>query len=133
MKNLIYFSAIISMLACNSSKKATIKNTTTASTQDPITTNTNHYFTVSFISIGTGPDRKAKSKYDQYLIQYEQKNKIKLSYEIIPWGKEGEFNYCFKINELDKKQQEVFIAETKEVLINSTLVRYKENFGLCGF
>jgi len=121
------------MLACNSTKKATAKNLTPSTSNNINAIDTLYRFSVSFISIGAGTDKKARQDYDQYLTQYEQKNKIKLSYKITPWGREGEKDYCFKLNELNKKQQEVFIAETKEVLKNSTLVRYKENFGLCGF
>lgn len=127
MKNLIYFSAVISILACNSTKKATAKNLTPSTSNNINAIDTLYRLSVSFISIGAGTDKKARQDYDQYLIQFEQKNKIKLSYEITPWGREGEKDYCFKLNELNKKQQEVFIAETKEVLKNSTLVRYKEN------
>ena len=127
MKNLIYFSAVISILACNSTKKATAKNLTSSTSNNINAIDTLYRLSVSFISIGAGTDKKARQDYDQYLTQYEQKNKIKLSYKITPWGREGEKDYCFKLNELNKKQQEVFIAETKEVLKNSTLVRYKEN------
>jgi len=127
MKNLIYFSAVISILACNSTKKATVKNLTPSTSNNINEIDTLYRLSVSFISIGAGTDKKARQDYDQYLIQYEQKNKIKLSFKITPWGREGEKDYCFKLNELNKKQQEVFIAETKEVLKNSTLVRYKEN------
>ncbi len=127
MKKLIFLIAIITLFACNSTKKVTDKKTTTSTTQNTITTDTNYRFSVSFISIGAGTDKKAKQQYDHYITEYEQKNKVKLNYEITNWGREGEVDYCFKLVELDKKKQELFIIETKEILKSSSLVRYKEN------
>ena len=95
-------------------------------------TNTSSYrFSVSFISIGSGIDIKAKQQYDQFIKQFGIKNNIELSYEKVLWGKEGECDYCFKLLELDRNQQETFIFETKETLKSSNLIRYKENSN-CG-
>ncbi len=127
MTNVISLFAIITLFACNSTKKVTDKNTTTSTTQNTITTDTNSRFIVSFISIGAGTDKKAKQEYGQYITGYEQKNKVKLNYEKTSWGREGEVDYCFKLTELDKKKQELFIIETKEILKSSSLVRFKEN------
>ena len=52
---------------------------------------------------------------------------MKLNYETTNWGREGEVDYCLKLAELDKKKQELFITEIKEILKNSALVRFKEN------
>lgn len=65
---------------------------------------------VSFISIGAGIDRKAKPQYSKYIIEFAQKNKIKLNCEIVNWGREGEVDYCFELTELDEKQQELFLT-----------------------
>ena len=127
MKNLIFLFAIFAIIGCNSSKNATSKNVTQSNSQNTNKTDTLCRLSVSFISIGSGTDKKAMQEYNQYIIQYEQKNKIKLNYEIIPWGREGENDYCFKLNELNEQQQDQFITETKEILKNSTLVRYSEN------
>ena len=124
MKGLFFFIAIIALFACSSAKKTNDKKTTT---QNIITIDTNYRFSVSFISIGAGTDKKAKQQFDSYITEYQQINKIKLSYEITNWGREGEIDYCLKLTELDKKKQELFVTETKEILKNSSLVRYKEN------
>ena len=127
MKNLIFLVAISTLVACNSNKKVTDTKTTTSTAQTTVTTDTNYRFGVSFISIGAGTDKKAKQQYEQYIAEYEQKNKVKLNYETTNWGREGEVDYCFKLEELDEKKQELFIIETKEILKSSSLVRYKEN------
>ncbi len=126
MKHLFLLAAILAFLGCNCSKQATKENTTTTTTTTT-TTDTKYRFNVSFISIGAGTDTKAKKQFDQYLSDYEQKNKVKLEYEITPWGREGEVDYCFMLTALDKKSQEQFILETKAVLKSSSLVRYSEN------
>lgn len=125
--NLLSVFAVIVLFSCNNTKKASGNSTPIASTQNIETVDTNYRFSVSFISIGAGIDKKAKSDYDQYLVQYEQVNKIKLSYEFTRWGREGEVDYCFKLSELDQKQKPLFIRETKDILKKSPLVRYIEN------
>ncbi len=109
--------------ACSTSDK-TIKNSVKAGIINPdlITR-----LSVSFISYGTGIDFETKKIFNDYISNYEIKNKIKLSYEIVNWGREGEIDYCFKLSELKSKQQEKFIADLKETLKNSKLVRYTEN------
>ncbi len=126
MKYLLYLLAVISIISCTNTKKIAEKNTTTTS-QNTNMPETNYRLIVSFISIGSGTDKKAKQQYDQFISQYEQKYKIKLNYEITSWGREGEVDYCFKLIELKEKQQELFITETKEILKSSSLVRFKEN------
>lgn len=126
MTNLISLFAIIAIIACNSTKKVTDINATPSTSQNTNATDTLCHLNVSFISAGAGTDKKAIREYNQYIIQYEQTNKIKLNYKITSWGREGEKDYCFNLKELNKKQQEAFTAETKEVLKNSTLVLYNE-------
>ena len=127
MKTIISFFAFAALLACNNTKKTTETTSTVSTSQTTNMADSLYRLSVSFISIGAGTDRKAREEYDQYIIQYEAKNKIKLKYEISPWGREGENDYCFKLNELNENQQNLFIAESKEILKNSTLVRFMEN------
>ncbi len=134
MKNLIYMLFLsMAIMACNSSKKATEPNVSEAPVlQRDVPEEVIVYrLSVSFVSIGGGTDQKAREKYNQYMAEYEQKNKVKLSPEIAKWGREGEVDYCFKLTELSKKQQDVFVEETKEVLKSSSLVRYTENTTTC--
>ena len=127
MTNLIFLFAVITLFGCNSSKKVTDQIETTSATENTSTTDANYRFSVSFISIGAGTDKNAIQQFDAYIAEYQQKNKLKLSFEITKWGREGEIDYCLKLSELDKKKQELFITKTKETLQSSSLVRYKEN------
>lgn len=123
MLKLIYTLAVLGLLSCNSSRKM---QQTTISEQSEATTPASR-FIVSFISIGTGTDGKAKQQLEQYIADFEAKNRLKLDYDRTPWGREGEINYCFKLSTLKTKEQEHFIAGVKKTLLKATLVRYKEN------
>ena len=81
MKNLIFIISVLILFACNSSKKVSSSNLTASTNQNTIIIDTNYRFIVSFISIGSGTDKKAKQQYSQFLSEYEQKNKVKLNYE----------------------------------------------------
>jgi hypothetical protein len=124
MKPLIYMLiTIVVLIGCKSSNSsmadASIKSA-------PIATDS-YRFNISFISIGSGTDRKAKEQFTKFVSEFEERNNTKLSYETVSWGREGEHDYCFKLTELNTKQQEKFITGLKELLKNSTLVRYNEN------
>jgi hypothetical protein len=56
-----------------------------------------------------------------------KENKVDLKVKTLRWGREGEIDYCLKLSELNNQQQVKFIADTKEVLKKSKLVRYYEN------
>lgn len=135
MKNTVLFTMLLlAFVACKSKKKVAVD--TPAAQQTSQTTQTPNVsalpdsiyrFTVSFISIGAGTDRNAKEKFNQFILQFNEKNKVNIIAETANWGREGETDYCLKLNELSKQQQDQFITETKELLKSSTLVRYTEN------
>jgi len=124
MTKLLYLLLIVALTGCITSKK-------TRKELKPKTNISNYRFSVSFISIGSGTDIKAKQQFDQFIKQFGLRNNVELSYETGLWGREGECDYCFKLSKLDKNQQETFISETKEALKGSNLVRYKE-YSNCG-
>lgn len=111
--------------ACSMSKKAELNQTVAA--ENSAIKDSSFRFVVSFISMGSGIDRKAKSQYEQFLKDFESKNNVTISYEKKYWGREGEVNFYFMLNELKKEEQESFILQSKNLLANSTRVRFKEN------
>jgi hypothetical protein len=132
--NLFIFIFSIAILSCKTSKNNTEEKNKDQNTEvvtDSIsstqTDNLKSRFKVSFTSIGSGIDSKMRAKYDQYIQKFEKDNGIKLVYEIVIAGKEGEKNYCFNLRELDQKKQETFISESIEILKTSTLVHFDEN------
>lgn len=80
-------------------------------------------FIVSFYSPGNGIDRKAKSQFDKFLKEYS----TTLDFTTTRWGREGEIDYCFDLEELDTEKQAAFITEVKDLLAASKKVRFAEN------
>ncbi len=123
MKKMICILALLPLMACHHSKKAQDNSATTAVTN----ADGKMRFIVSFTSIGSGINREALKQFDAFIPQFESKNNVTLSPQKTRWGKEGEIDYCFKLDGLKPKLQDAFMAETKELLKNSDRVVYKEN------
>ncbi len=84
-------------------------------------------FNISFISIGSGIDGKARQDFLNFISEYETKNNIQLEMETVKWGREGETDYCTKLSQLNSDEQVKFISSIKELTKTSKLVRYSEN------
>jgi|SRR3972149_3488771 len=132
----LFFVLIISLWAftCKSSQKSNQvkiqeqKKDSVSSIKPVIKSDTNNYrITVSFYSKGGGVDDKIMEKYNKFIKDFEKKKGITLKYEVTPWGKEGETDYCFKLLELSTTDQDQFVKESKELLKESSLVTVEEN------
>lgn len=84
-------------------------------------------FNISFISIGSGIDAKAKQQFLFFINVFETQNNIRIEMEKGNWGREGEIDYCLKLAQLNANEQTKLISDIKELLKNSKLVRYTEN------
>jgi len=49
---------------------------------------------VSFISLSSGIDMKSAKALENDIIEFKKKNECDLRYELKPWGREGERDYC---------------------------------------
>ncbi|MFM7079802.1 MAG: hypothetical protein ACKOYC_08415, partial [Bacteroidota bacterium] len=87
----------------------------------------NYRLSISFISIGEGPDYNAKQSFDQLLLEWEKKTGKKIDFEQHPWGREGELDLCSQLVELAPDQQTDFISKIKETIGTSKLVQISEN------
>ena len=124
MIKLISISILILLAsACNSKKIATENN----NVKSIVLPDSIYRFNVSFISIGSGIDSKAKQQFNEFITQFNNKNKLTIIPEIVSWGREGETDYCLKLAELSSELQNKFITDTKKLLKTSKLIRYKEN------
>ena len=132
----LFFVLIISLWAftCKSSQKSNQvkiqeqKKDSVSSIKPVIKSDTNNYrITVSFYSKGGGVVDKIMEKYNKFIKDFEKKKGITLKYEVTPWGKEGETDYCFKLLELSTTDQDQFVKESKELLKESSLVTVEEN------
>lgn len=156
MKNFILASAIVclSASACHSPKAAATAETTPApvtasapapspatvqstvsqapldevimSDQDKV--NGNFYrLIVSFISIGEGTDRQGRETLDAVLADWKTKKGKEITFESVAWGREGENDFCFRINNLSEKEQQIFVSDMKAAFKGRSLVQITEN------
>ena len=82
---------------------------------------------LSFYSIGAGSDEKAIINFENFLSYFQNQYKVTIPYEKAPWGREGEVDYCMDLRNLDSEKQNLFLLQTREILIQSQLVHIVEN------
>jgi hypothetical protein len=85
--------------------------------------NPKYRLALSFISYGTGTDGKMYQKVDSFL-KVQPKPLVCVDQ---PWGREGELDKYFLLNELDKKAQTEFIAQLKKLCEGNQMVIISEN------
>ena len=113
---------VLSMAECNNSKKIKDNKKTIADTSRSQSADI-YSLIVSFYSPGNGIDRAIKTEYVNFL----NSNYPNIKYEKIKWGKEGEIDFCFKLDELDDNKKEWFINETNELLTKSNKIHIFED------
>ena len=127
MKPLLLFIAFSGLIACSSSKKSFENSSNETVSNSESLADSIYSLRISFISIGSGTDKKTKLEYEQFLKQFEESNKVTILLDKASWGKEGEIDFCIKLTGLSDALRKQFIQETKDKLKNSKLVRIYEN------
>lgn len=82
---------------------------------------------VQFYSIGEGINSESKVVMDVFLAQQEKKYNTTISYQTFAWGREGEFDCCFRLANLNKQQRKDFISELKKQFNDKSLVHVSED------
>lgn len=82
---------------------------------------------ISFFSIGQGVDYRKKQAFDRLLKDFEEKQKVSLTTESYPWGREGEVDVCIRFTGLTKKQQSELLAQIESLIKESSLIRMGRN------
>jgi hypothetical protein len=82
---------------------------------------------VSFYSIGAGIDTKTAQAFDNFISAYKTSSSKLITYERIPWGREGELDYCISFVELGKSEVDQFIDEAKTRIKDCKMVHFKLN------
>ncbi len=82
---------------------------------------------VSFISFGAGTDPESKAILEAYVYEYKLKNNKVVSYYMVPWGREGEVDCCFPLDELNASEQNNFIEGLRKVIEGKELIQINEN------
>lgn len=101
--------------------------TTEQANSAPKSVEGSYRFIVSFISIGEGPDRNGKEIFNAVIENWKTNRNKEIKFETIPWGREGEVDFCFDLKELDARSQNQFINEMTKNFSGHTLVQFSEN------
>ncbi len=82
---------------------------------------------VAFNSPGSGINGKALKQLEAYIESFETDNNLKITVYRIPWGREGEVDFCFKLSTIDAKKADDFVAGVKNLIGKADRVTMKEN------
>lgn len=85
---------------------------------------------IEFYSIGSGTDYNAMIGYEDSIGAYCGRIKKNIDYLKKPWGREGETEFCLRLNELTASEQKDFIEFTRKMLKTAKWVNIHEN-SLC--
>jgi hypothetical protein len=118
---LIAFAAVL-FANCKTKSKASTSSTPNKTVADD-GTKIQCRVAVSFISFASGIDATAYDKIEAYVKNHPKK----LSYEIIPMGREGERDICMSLKEMNSSEQKTFIDELKKMAETSDRVKVNEN------
>ena len=118
----LFLLLVLFTISCSNSKKITTDTLAIENSKN----NSIYRFTISFFSKGGGTDRKSRSEFESFLENFNKKNEVNLQYIKTSWGREGEVDYCFQLEELKKKKQIIFIKECEDLLKDSKLVHFLE-------
>ncbi len=143
LTELVVILSILLSASCNSTKQSTTPDqpVATAESAPPTIKTVNDdgtvseipmpdkmcRLTISFISMGEGTDPQAREKMDQVLNSWQEKNQMNVEKEEIPWGREGEVDFCFNLKDLKAEDQARFVKEIKEAFQGNKLVQIAEN------
>ena len=82
---------------------------------------------VSFISRGEGTDQNARPMLDSYVTLFQEKYGLLAINQQLPWGREGEVDNCFLLNDFSPMQQITFIQGLNDLFKENDLVHIDEN------
>jgi len=113
---ILLLSVVMLSFACKHSKDA--QKTTTTDTYRLI---------VSFISKGEGTDAATRAAMESLITTFSNRDGFIVKYDKYTWGREGEADYCFKMDGMKKAKQQEFVDSIKNVTKDSKLVIITEN------
>lgn len=136
-----YFAAIIICLfisvACKSKKEHTTNSGLVKAKADSVfkadsiakllASNDSIRLNVAFNSPGYGINGKALKQLEVYIERFETDNNLKLIVYRIPWGREGEVDFCFKLSTINAKKANEFVTGVKNLIGSADRVTMREN------
>lgn len=85
-------------------------------------------FVISFYSIGQGSEYLISNAFEDSIGSYSLKFGKNIDYKKTAWGREGEIDFCLKLNELSPEEQKEFISMTRSQLKIAKWVNIFENY-----
>jgi len=82
---------------------------------------------VSFYSIGAGIDAPIAREFDFYVRDFQEQHADYFYAERVPWGREGEVDYCIQFPTLGKEKARDFMDTVNEIIAKSNMVHINEN------
>jgi hypothetical protein len=76
---------------------------------------------VSFISKGEGIDYKTKDEFEKWLGM-----RGNVTWETTSWGREGEVNFCFRLSNMQTREQDIFVRDVRTFFTDKELVLVSE-------
>jgi len=76
---------------------------------------------VSFISKGEGIDHKTKEEFEVWLGM-----RGNVTWETSSWGREGEVNFCFRLSNMQTREQDIFVRDVRTFFTDKELVLVSE-------
>jgi hypothetical protein len=122
----------LAIAACGSSEKTakqekSTEPTTNSTTMTAPNQENKYRLIVSFISIGEGTDPDARKIMDGVIEKWNQKTGKSIEMVAMPWGREGEVDFCFRLNELSTDDQVTFVKDLKKSMEGRSLIQFAEN------
>jgi hypothetical protein len=132
MKILIPFILVLTIASCkNNSPSASAgdnaKKADSAVTQFKDTTE-KYRLVVMFYSIGEGTEYQFIKAFEDSIGSFSHKSGKKINYSKKAWGREGETDFCLKLNELAEAEKEDFIQMTRDLFKKAKWVNVYENY-----
>jgi hypothetical protein len=87
----------------------------------------NYSLVVSFYSIGSGIDRPIAQEFDYLVKDFQEQFGDDFYAERVSWGREGEVDYCIKLDKLKSAAKESFKSRAESILKKTERVHSKEN------
>ncbi len=141
MKYSLLILSLIFLISCKSNKPTTgqetggkvLTETGTAKTDTVILTSPKAgpdslRLVVFFYSQASGAEFELVNELIDSVEAYSKNLGQKIEYKKIPWGREGETDVTFKLNELTPVQQTDFVAMARRVLAKGKFVTIYENY-----
>lgn len=82
----------------------------------------NVFMVVSFVSDGSGIDRAANGELHRAIERAQQEGMMKLFYLTADKGKEGEWDYCFRVRGELSGVMRAFVAKVEQIASGSSRV-----------